>query len=171
MLNQEYEISNNGQLRRVADARIFNAYRNKRNGYYYISVRVGDKAYCKRIHRLVAIAFIPNPNSLEDVNHLDGNKANNTVGNLEWCTRSRNILHAYDIGLRNRKKIKNKRGPSRKNTRSKKVRQLSKQGELIATFNSLTDAEAGTGIYCNNIRDVCIGKRVAAGDFKWEFIS
>ena len=52
------------------------------------------------VHRLVAIAFLPNPNGLPEVNHKDGNKQNATVENLEWCSGSENLYHAYDAGLK-----------------------------------------------------------------------
>lgn len=67
----------------------------------YISVILKRKGYVKNllVHRLVAIAFLPNTNDLEQVNHIDGNKMNNTVTNLEWITRIDNIRHAIAIGL------------------------------------------------------------------------
>ena len=61
-----------------------------------------------RVHRLVALAFIPNPNNLPCVNHKDGNKLNNSVENLEWCNYSENTLHSFKTGLQ--KKIHNQYG-------------------------------------------------------------
>jgi hypothetical protein len=64
----------------------------------YVKVRVNHKD--QFVHRLVAIAYLPNLDNKETVNHIDGNKENNHVNNLEWCTRSENSQHAYDTGLK-----------------------------------------------------------------------
>lgn len=71
------------------------------NGLGYLQVRfsINNKTYRKYIHRMVAEAFIPNPNNYTDVNHKDGNKQNNCVDNLEWVSHSQNIKHAEQIGL------------------------------------------------------------------------
>lgn len=58
-----------------------------------------NKKHSKRIHRLLAIAFIPNPDNLPQVNHIDGNKLNNDLSNLEWVSNSANTQHGYDNGL------------------------------------------------------------------------
>lgn len=69
------------------------------SGYLDYILTVDKKQYAKRAHRLVADAFLNNPNNLPIVNHLDGNKLNNTVENLEWCTYSENTQHAIDNNL------------------------------------------------------------------------
>lgn len=71
-------------------------------GYPEVRLHSGDKTRKFRVHRLVAEAFIPNPHLLPEVNHKDGNKQNNCVGNLEWITRSQNMSHAYEKGLASR---------------------------------------------------------------------
>ena len=67
----------------------------------YLRIRLGhNKTKCtRRIHRLVAEAFIPNPNNLPEVNHIDGDKLNNKVNNLEWISKSNNLKHAVQLGL------------------------------------------------------------------------
>lgn len=78
----------------------------KPNGNFYssCSLRLNLKYHATRIHRLVAVAFIPNPNNLPQVNHIDGDKTNNTVYNLEWCTCKHNIIHSFKLGLLTRPK-------------------------------------------------------------------
>lgn len=78
---------------------------NKKTGYKTVSLWKNNKGSTKTIHRLVAITYLPNPYNLPEVNHIDGNKLNNHVDNLEWVTRSGNIQHAYDSGLVKRTKL------------------------------------------------------------------
>jgi hypothetical protein len=104
-IREDYEVSNLGRVRRVkrgpANKRIFaepySYIKGKlcRNGYHRI--KVGRKEY--GAHRLVAIAFIPNTENKPDVNHIDGNKQNNSLSNLEWVTKKENMIHAKLNGL------------------------------------------------------------------------
>lgn len=87
-----YEISKNG------DVRVNGVYRNQYlTDKGYLRVTIGGKSIS--VHRLVALAFLPNPMKHKEVNHIDGNKENNCLENLEWCSRSENMKHAYAIGL------------------------------------------------------------------------
>ncbi len=74
------------------------------NGYGYLKVNLYKDGICKKhyVHRLVAEAFIPNSNNLPEVNHKDGNKYNNSVDNLEWCSRQENIEHSFNTHLQRR---------------------------------------------------------------------
>src|SRR6266498_3180209 len=69
-------------------------------GYSHITLCMFNSSKIFLVHRLVAKAFIPNPNNYPQVNHIDGNKQNNLIENLEWATKSMNAKHAYKIGLR-----------------------------------------------------------------------
>lgn len=73
----------------------------KSNPYLYVSISVNNKSYRRRVHRLVAETFIPNPNNYNAVNHINGIKTDNRVENLEWITNKENIRHAIDNGLYN----------------------------------------------------------------------
>lgn len=74
------------------------------NRHGYVDISLGQQK--KKLHRLMAEAFIPNPDNKPCINHKDGNKLNNSVYNLEWCTHSENVYHAYSIGLMIPKELK-----------------------------------------------------------------
>ena len=101
ILNGDYTVWENGQIR-VNYKDYINVY--ELNGYDTISYK--KKTFY--VHRLIAEAFIPNPNNYPCVNHKDGNKRNNSVENLEWCTHSHNNREAYRLGLRTPNKATNK---------------------------------------------------------------
>lgn len=72
---------------------------NRKGGYLHVKLQTPTGRKTAYIHRLVAEAFMPNPYNLPQVNHIDGNKYNNHVSNLEWCTQEENNLHAQKLGL------------------------------------------------------------------------
>lgn len=95
-LEEFYEISSEGRIKSLLQNKIMHPYINSDTGYYYINLaKAGKKGF--KIHRLVAEAFIPNPLNKTEVNHIDHNRLNNRVENLEWVTSSENTKHAiYD---------------------------------------------------------------------------
>ena len=90
----KYEISVRGEIRNAKTKRVLKVHNN---GTGYLKVKIAGSSYY--IHRLVAETFIPNLNALPQVNHIDSNKANNTVANLEWVTQSENIKYAFKAGV------------------------------------------------------------------------
>lgn len=96
--NLRYEISNTGMV--AFGGRIRKLTTNSKHGYAQCSFNNGGKISMMNVHREVAEAFLPNPHKMREVNHIDGNKLNNHVDNLEWTSRSKNIKHAYSTGLR-----------------------------------------------------------------------
>lgn len=99
-----YEVSNTGLIRTI-ERPIKNRYgyrtikpiirkpRKDKRGYLIIDLRFYMGIECKKVHRLVAKAFLPNPNNLQEVNHIDHNKENNCVSNLQWVSHSENVAH------------------------------------------------------------------------------
>ena len=130
-------------------------------GYLRVYLNDRGKTKFRPVHRLVAQAFIPNPGNKPQVNHIDGNKQNNNVENLEWCTNSENQKHAYKLGLNY---VTGRAGRP-------KVAVIQKDlysNKVINTFNSLREAQMATGIQFTNIRKVLNGERHSAGGFAWE---
>lgn len=102
-----YEVSSLGNVRRSFDSKYkysrggnISPYTN-RTGYLAVNLYIHSKVHKFLVHRLVALAFIPNtaPEEYTVINHLDGNRLNNDISNLEWCTQSQNMKHAWDSGL------------------------------------------------------------------------
>lgn len=98
-----FSISSQGRLFSKRSNRLLKLFKNK-NGYCCAATRIGGrkgKTYCFKIHRLVAQAFINNPEKLSTVNHINGVKDDNSVSNLEWLSVSDNVRHAFETGLSN----------------------------------------------------------------------
>jgi len=93
-----YNIKESGDITHLRGSKPIKHHINAR-GYPSVYLRRDGKPVMKSVHRLLAIAFIPNPDNLPQVNHMDGNKCNNSLDNLEWCTAAHNMQHAYRTGL------------------------------------------------------------------------
>lgn len=103
-----YQVSNLGRIKSVSFRnkmverrkrdRILKLYDNK-NGYQYVSLCKNNIKKSVRVHKLVACAFVPNPENKPQINHINGVKNDNRAENLEWCSQSENQIHAYRLGL------------------------------------------------------------------------
>lgn len=135
-----------------------------RNNYLYVDLYKGKKATRFYIHRLVAAAFIPNPDNKPEVNHKNGVKTDNFVENLEWVTAAENNIHAY----RHLGRVGPCRGMLGKdNPRSKVIQQI-KDGRVVAEYYGTGEANRKTGISRFNIASCCCGKRKTAGGYNWK---
>ncbi len=150
----DYEVSNTGQIRSVKTGRILKPEIN-RYGYYQVCLSKNGIQKMFTVHRLVALAFIPNPKNLPDINHKDECKTNNRLDNLEWCTREYN----NNYGTRIERAAKAK---------SKAVEQLDEFGKVVATFPSLSEVERVLGFSQGNICNAC-RKGVKRYNYFWKY--
>lgn len=128
-------------------------------GYRVLDLNKDGKRYCCKVHRLVAIAFIPNPENKPEVNHEDSDKTNNWDTNLTWVTPSENSCHAY--------KNDNKPRPNL----NKRVAQLDKDGNTIAEFESAKAGALAVGGYrSDDVARVTRGERKSFKGFGWKYL-
>lgn len=120
------------------------------NGYMKVSLRCNGIRYTRNIHRLLAQTFIENKDNLPCVNHIDGNKLNNSLSNLEWVSFSKNIQHAYDNGLTIAAKGESR--SSLKNEDVLKIVEMKKQGKTLSEISKEFNVSA------SSISDIVTGR-------------
>ena len=130
-----------------------------KSGYLYVRLSIGDKAKGYSVHRLVAKAFIPNPDNLPEVNHIDEDHLNNQADNLEWVTHFQNEHHGTKIER------------AAKTRYRRPVEALNEKGEVVATYDRIVDAAKALGINIGTIWQVCnkIRNCKTAGGYRWKY--
>ena len=167
----KYKISNLGRVYSIKNNIIL---KQGYDGKKYSTVSLyNKKQFHFKIHRLVAEAFIPNPDNLPQINHIDGNKQNNCVDNLEWCTCSHNIKEAYRLGLMT---PDNHKGIFKKGhhlTSTKRILQYDLNNNFIKEWSSITEASLCFKNISNNpmtnISGVLRGLRKSAFGYIWKY--
>ena len=158
-----YQVSNLGRVKslsrkridrnQILPERILKPIFNEKRGYYQIYLRKNNISRTFKPHRLVAEAFIPNPDNLPEVNHKDENKVNNCVDNLEWCNRNYNM----NYGTKNKRIAK----------------ALSKPVKCVETdiiYRSVHEVSRQTKIDATSISRACRGKQQIAGGYHWKYV-
>lgn len=158
-----YQVSNLGNVKSLCGKtpHLMKPQQNQ-YGYLHIGLRICNKHKNFDVHRLVAQAFIPNPNNLPCINHIDENKSNNNVENLEWCTYYYNN-HYVTARERQGNKLINRKDES------KPVLQFDKNGNFINEYPSIMDAERKTGIKNSSIGSMLKCRYKTAGGYIWKY--
>lgn len=152
-----YQVSSHGNIRNAKNKQCLKQSK-QRNGYLYVTLRKNGNQYHSLMHRIVALSFIENETGHAEINHINEDKEDNRVSNLEWCDHRYNIN--YGTGhLRSAQK------------QGRKVRQLTLDGEIIKEYSSVREAARIMNRNHKDIYNVCNGYRKSSCGFKWEYVS
>ena len=155
-MSHEVRTAKHGTGLRMTDGIILSPFKSS-HGYLFVGLNKNNQNKKFSIHRLVAMAFIPNPNNYPCVNHKDEVKDNNVVSNLEWCDKSYNALY----GSCQEKLRKYKNQPVKIYDK--------KTNKFVAEFESMKIAMEKTGVHTVTISQVCRGIRKSAGGYIWRY--
>lgn len=148
-----YEVNQNGEVRNSKTG-LIRKLQKTNTGYLQVELIKGNIIRNRRVHRLVALAFLPNPYNKEQVNHINGDKQDNRVENLEWVTQDENIRHSQEIGL---------------SQKAIGVVQYTLEGEYVNEYESLTlAAKVVSGKTCS-IHNCCKGTQKQHKNYVWRF--
>ena len=149
----KYEISSFGRIKSNITGKILKTYINS-DGYMLATFPIDGVKKRRTVHRLVANAFIPKVEGKEFINHIDANRVNNKVDNLEWCTPSENTRHSFALGI-------SKRRPHH----TKAVKRS--DGRI---YQSMSAAARDLNVPYSYIRDVCRGKQKSTRGYSFCFV-
>ena len=147
-----YQVSTLGRIKSLYSNKILKPNIDK-DGYYRYALCKNKKRKDYYGHRLVALTFIPNLYNYQQVNHIDGNKQNNCINNLEWCTCKENVIHSIE----------------KLNKRKKEVSKYDMNNNYIETYNSIKIASEINDIKAQNIWRCCKNIRPTAGGYIWKY--
>ena len=168
----KYQISNKGRVKRnirfnsrniLLPEKILSPYYSK-GGYLYINFEIDGIKTRHAMHRLIADAFIPNPNNYPIINHINEIKDDNRIENLEWCTYSYNLSYGHRV-----EKVLISRKINNSKTQQLEVEQRDLNNNLIATFMSISDASKKTSISCGAIWQSCNKGHITNKQYKWNY--
>lgn len=155
-----YQISNYGNVKNKHNKLL--KLRKDKNGYLIAYLYKNNIMKCKKTHRLVAQAFIPNIHNKPQINHKDGNKENNYVDNLEWVTNKENIIHCWENNFH-----KKKFGSDHDN--AVKIKQYDVNGNFIKNWNSIVEASKYYDTTISNIWHCLNGYNKTAKGYIWRY--
>lgn len=158
-----YQVSNYGRIKSIVKYNKLMKSALDKSGYLKICLTdFKHKKHTFKVHRLVAENFLENEIGKEQVNHIDGNKKNNKVENLEWCTQSENMQHAFKNNLIFR-------GKGKESHRAKAVNQYSLDGRFIRRWDCIAEARKELKFKSDNITSCCKGNRKTSNGYKWKY--
>ena len=149
-----YSVSDDGKV--INDTTKKEMSQRTQQGYKHVGLTINKKAKSCRVHRLVAIAFIPNPENKPYVNHINGIRSDNRVENLEWVTPAENTQHAVATGLM-------------QPTRERTVVQYSLEGNKLNIYCSISEAARQTNSLVEKIVQCCQHQRKTHNNFQWRY--
>ena len=180
-----YQVNNIGQVKSLDRPMFVNGFhrnpirtirkgkilspRLSHDGYEKVSLTKDGKPKNYFVHRLVALAFIEQRNDDNEVNHIDGNKRNNCVDNLEWCSHRQNMQHCFEHALRKQSGKPMLGKTYGKSPLSKQVYQYDKENNLIKIWSSVREAAEHYNISGGNISKCCNGHVSSCKGFIWRY--